>query len=157
MSLTAKQRVFVEEYLRTWNATSAAKAAGYSEKTARSIGQENLTKPDIKTEIQRRLADMQMTTDEALARLAEQGRGAYAAYISSNGRVDIAGLKAAGLGHLIKGAKETQWGVTVEFHDTQAALDKILRANGAYVERREHGGEVTLIVRYGNGTDHRPD
>lgn len=46
-SLTAKQARFVEEYLIDLNATQAAIRAGYSETTARSIGAENLTKPDI--------------------------------------------------------------------------------------------------------------
>lgn len=46
-SLTAKQARFVEEYLIDLNATQAAIRAGYSEATARSIGAENLTKPDI--------------------------------------------------------------------------------------------------------------
>ncbi|MBQ7262840.1 MAG: terminase small subunit [Synergistaceae bacterium] len=45
MALTPKQKAFVEAY--AGNATEAAIKAGYSPKTARSIGQENLTKPDI--------------------------------------------------------------------------------------------------------------
>lgn len=47
MALTAKQRRFVAEYLIDLNATQAAIRAGYSQKTARSVGSENLTKPDI--------------------------------------------------------------------------------------------------------------
>ena len=42
--LTDKQKRFVEEYLVDLNATEAAKRAGYSEKTAYSIGFENLKK-----------------------------------------------------------------------------------------------------------------
>ena len=42
-----KQRTFCEEYLIDLNATQAAIRAGYSEKTAYSIGSENLTKPEI--------------------------------------------------------------------------------------------------------------
>ncbi len=45
--LTAKQKAFVAEYLIDLNATQAAIRAGYSEKTARFIGAENLTKPNI--------------------------------------------------------------------------------------------------------------
>lgn len=45
--LTAKQRAFVREYVIDKNATRAAIAAGYSKATARAIGCENLTKPDI--------------------------------------------------------------------------------------------------------------
>lgn len=50
--LTDKQRRFCEEYVIDWNATRAAIAAGYSEKTAYSIGQENLKKPEIESHIQ---------------------------------------------------------------------------------------------------------
>ncbi|HDT6101110.1 TPA: terminase small subunit [Yersinia enterocolitica] len=45
--LTDKQELFAREYLKDLNATQAAIRAGYSEKTARKIGSENLTKPDI--------------------------------------------------------------------------------------------------------------
>lgn len=47
MALTPKQEMFVREYLIDLNATQAAIRAGYSKRTARQIGQENLTKPDI--------------------------------------------------------------------------------------------------------------
>lgn len=46
--LTEKQKLFVKEYLIDFNATRAAKAAGYSEKTAYAMGKENLRKPQIK-------------------------------------------------------------------------------------------------------------
>ena len=45
--LTEKQKKFVDEYLIDLNATQAAIRAGYSEKTARSIGQRLLTNVDI--------------------------------------------------------------------------------------------------------------
>ena len=51
-NLTPKQQRFVEEYLIDLNATQSAIRAGYSERTAKSIGQENLTKPDIQKAIQ---------------------------------------------------------------------------------------------------------
>lgn len=47
MPLTAKQQRFVEEFLVDLNATQAALRAGYSEKTAYSIGNELLKKPEI--------------------------------------------------------------------------------------------------------------
>lgn len=46
-NLTPKQQRFVEEYLIDLNATQSAIRAGYSEKTARDIGCENLAKPNI--------------------------------------------------------------------------------------------------------------
>ena len=50
--LTAKQKLFVAEYLIDLNATQAAIRSGYSEKTAQAIGAENLTKPLIASAIQ---------------------------------------------------------------------------------------------------------
>ena len=44
MAMTDKQAAFVREYLIDLNATQAAIRAGYSEKTARAIGHENLGK-----------------------------------------------------------------------------------------------------------------
>lgn len=52
MALTNKQKMFVREYLIDLNATQAAIRAGYSEKTAKEIGCENLSKPNIQQAIQ---------------------------------------------------------------------------------------------------------
>jgi terminase small subunit len=45
--VNVRQQKFCDYYLQSGNATEAAKKAGYSEKTARAIGAENLTKLDI--------------------------------------------------------------------------------------------------------------
>ncbi len=50
-NLTPKQQMFAVEYLVDLNATKAAIRAGYSEDSARAIGSENLTKPDIQKAI----------------------------------------------------------------------------------------------------------
>ena len=55
MKLTEKQKRFADEYIKTGNATQSAIEAGYSKKTARSIGSENLAKPDISEYIAKRL------------------------------------------------------------------------------------------------------
>jgi phage terminase small subunit len=49
--LTARQERFCREYIIDLNAAQAAIRAGYSEKTAKNIGCENLTKPDINLRI----------------------------------------------------------------------------------------------------------
>lgn len=49
--LTSKQACFVAEYLVDSNATRAAIAAGYSERTAARIGSELLTKPLLKAAV----------------------------------------------------------------------------------------------------------
>nr|DAI28870.1 MAG TPA: terminase small subunit [Caudoviricetes sp.] len=51
MKLTEKQQRFVDFYIETGNASEAARKAGYSEKTCRVTGQENLQKPAIKSAI----------------------------------------------------------------------------------------------------------
>lgn len=72
--LTEKQRRFVEEYLVDLCATQAAIRAGYSPKTAYSIGEENLRKPEIREEIDKALADRSRRTginqDRALREFA---------------------------------------------------------------------------------------
>ena len=52
--LTPKQKAFCDEYLICGNATEAAKRAGYSEKTARTIAAQNLSKRYISEYIAKR-------------------------------------------------------------------------------------------------------
>lgn len=59
MRLTQKQRLFADEYIKSGNATQSALKAGYSPKTVRSIGQENLTKPDIKAYIDAKMTEIE--------------------------------------------------------------------------------------------------
>ncbi len=77
--LTLKQKRFADEYIISANATAAAIKAGYSKKTARSIGQENLTKPDIKAYIDERLEKLESekiaTQEEVLQYLTSIMRG----------------------------------------------------------------------------------
>lgn len=62
--LTAKQSMFVLEYLVDLNGTQAAIRAGYSEKTAGVIAQENLKKPYIQAALQ---VAMQERKDRVIA------------------------------------------------------------------------------------------
>lgn len=73
--LTGKQQRFVEEYLIDMNATQASIRAGYSEKTAGSIGTENLSKPVIAEALQKaheeRSKRTEITADMVLTELAK--------------------------------------------------------------------------------------
>lgn len=60
--MTKKQKRFIEEYLVDLNATQAAIRAGYSPDTAKSIGNENLTKPDIRAHIDKAMAERSKRT-----------------------------------------------------------------------------------------------
>lgn len=77
--MTNKQKRFCDEYLIDMNATQSAIRAGYSPKTARFIGQENLTKPDIKAYIEKRMKEKEdkliATQDEVLRYLTSVMRG----------------------------------------------------------------------------------
>ena len=74
-ALRPKQQLFIEEYLIDLNATRAAIRAGYSEKTARQMGTENLSKPVIQAAIQEafqaRSDRTNATQDWVLERLEE--------------------------------------------------------------------------------------
>jgi len=54
--MTERQKRFIAEYLIDLNATQAAIRAGYSVKTAGSIGDENLKKPEINSAIAKEMA-----------------------------------------------------------------------------------------------------
>ena len=70
--LTAKQQRFVDEYLIDLNATQAAIRAGYSEKTAFSIGTENLRKPLIQKAIQQRKQAREQRTEITQDRVIQE-------------------------------------------------------------------------------------
>lgn len=57
--LTTKQQKFCNEYIKSGNAKDAATKAGYSPKTAYSIGNENLNKPELKAYIEKRLKQLE--------------------------------------------------------------------------------------------------
>ncbi|WP_436670312.1 terminase small subunit [Lactiplantibacillus argentoratensis] len=77
--LTPKQRKFADEYIKSGNAADAARKAGYSKRSARSVGQENLTKPDIKQYIDEQMAEIAsrriMDATEAVELLTRIARG----------------------------------------------------------------------------------
>jgi phage terminase small subunit len=162
VALSNKQKVFIEAYLKSWNATQAAIEAGYSQKSARVIGHENLTKPDISAEIQRRVDEVTLSANEVLARLAEHARADYKDFISvsANGDVAVDMAKADGKTHLIKKVtqrrtirttKDSQIDETVlslELHDAQAALVQIGRHHKLFTDKVdvEHSGSIDFTA-----------
>lgn len=60
--LTLKQKKFCNYYMKTGNATESAIKAGYSKKTAHSIGDENLRKPVIREYIQKHQEEIEKST-----------------------------------------------------------------------------------------------
>ncbi len=118
-TLNGGQRRFVDRYCETFNATRSAEDAGYSKKTAASQGSRLLKNVKVREAVEARLAEMAMSSTEALVRLRKLA---------------------------IKGDDQVKL----------SALDKILRASGAYKDRVDvpSGGEriagVTFIAPAGN-------
>lgn len=126
--LTDKQQLFVDEYIISLNATQAAIKAGYSRRSASSIGWENLRKPEIKMAIESRLQEAHISADRVLAGLAHQAQGNMGDFIYMNKKGSITiDLRRAPHHHtLIKriAVKPTKYGdeVELELYDSQAAL-----------------------------------
>src|SRR5690625_3882985 len=79
MKLTEKQQRFCDYYIETGNATEAAIKAGYSKRTAKEMGHENLTKPHLREYIDERMKEIEskriMGAKEALELLTSIARG----------------------------------------------------------------------------------
>lgn len=77
--MTEKQRRFCDFYIESGNATESAKKAGYSAKTAKAVGSENLTKPYLRDYIDARLEELESariaSADEVLQLLTKVLRG----------------------------------------------------------------------------------
>lgn len=152
MALSKKRQKFVEEYLRCFNATEAAINAGYSNKTAHSIGWENLRIPEVANIISKRLEASAMSADEVIMRLAEQARAGHSEYINEDGQVDLSALIADGKSHLIKSVKETKYGMQIEFYDSQSALNLLAKHHGLLTDRIEQQS-INLDIDLNDLTD----
>lgn len=155
MALTNRQQVFVEEYLRCWNATEAARRAGYSENSIRSIAAENLTKPDIKAYIDARLGELKMSADEVMVRVTDIARGSMADFLDDERQtLDLAKADRAGKLHLVKKFSHTvtdkSENISIELYGADAALALLGKHHKLFVERTEHtgadGGAVPLEI-----------
>ena len=129
--LNERQRRFADEYIISRNATQAAIKAGYSDKTARSIGQRLLTKVDISEYIKKRTEELfderSMSIVEALAISASIARGETQQGYSKKTVKTAEGVEIS----------ETTYEFTPTIEERQRSLDHIFKVNGAYLERKE--------------------
>lgn len=152
-TLTDKQQRFVEEYCTDFNATQAAIRAGYSQKTAHSIGHENLSKPEIKAALASRLDELSMTAEEATKRLTDWGRASFGPFtrITADGEVlvDLSTAEAQANLHLVKKLKVSEVRLSdelvnvkteIELHDAKDATIQMAKIRGKFVEKHEHSG-----------------
>lgn len=178
--LTNRQRRFIDEYLISWNASDAARRAGYTGEAAK-IGSRLLTYVDIQIAIHERLEESAMKADENLKRIADQSRLNLTDFVIEKtkdlfdkegnviGSVQVFELNWEELkkrGHLIKSITNTQWGPRIEAYDGQAALFKIGTALGALTERVDlttKGDKIDVVFyipsneRDVSASDNNPD
>jgi len=172
MPLTSKQERFVAEYLIDLNATQAAIRAGYSEKTAKQQGTENLAKPAIADAIQkalaRRSARTEITQDAVLQELAKIGFANMADYMrpGANGDpiLDFSQLTRDQAAALTEVTVETYTEgrgdeaedvkrVKFKLADKRAALVDIGKHLGMFTNKVEHSGSLVNIHISGDDRD----
>lgn len=152
--LNERQRCFVQEYLVDLNATQAAIRAGYSRKTARSLGQRLLTKADIQEAIQtaqdERSRRTGITQDRVLEELAAIGFAKATDYAEAAG--DTATIRPTGeltpkQAAAIAGLEAGKYGVKLKLHDKVRALELLGRHLGMFASGNtgEAEGEVQII------------
>ena len=150
--LTAKQSMFVKEYLIDLNATQAAIRAGYSEKTAGKIGQENLIKPDVQAAIQiamdSRASKLDITAERVLAEIAKMAFVNFQdLYDESGNLIEVQNLPrdvAAAVSTIKINLTEASALQEIKLHDKGQALERLGRHLKLFTDKVEHSGKFTL-------------
>lgn len=170
--LTDKQRLFVAEYITDFNASAAARRAGYAGKTANRIASENLSKPVIQNAIQEavetRLEALDITAERVLAELARIGFSDMRDYTEWGAR----GVRLKNASELSEDAARavaevsqtvTQGGGSLKFklHDKKGALELLGKHLKLFTEKHEHagsgGGPIQMIEVVGVGDESEND
>lgn len=169
--LTYKQQRFCEEYIYDWNATRAAIAAGYSEKTSFTIGCENLKKPYIQSyisEIQKdlekqagisRLKVLNEYKAIAFSNLAEMFRDWTK--LSDFNKLTTEQKKAiAEITHKKQVVGDTDIEtefVKIKMYDKQKALDSICKMLGYDIEENNPDENKTINLTWSWGDNPEPE
>ena len=134
MLVKEKQKRFCEEYLVDCNATQAAIRTGYSEKTARAIGQRLLTNVDIKKYIDQQLQKLKnekiADAQEVLEYLTSVMRGEQ--------KEQVALLTGEGVQDLVQ--------KDVSAKDRLKAAELIGKRYALFTEKVELQGETTIQI-----------
>lgn len=165
MGMTNRRRIFIDEYLKCWNASEAARRAGYKSRS-NTAGSRLLSNVDIKAEIERRIDENAMTADEVLQRLGDMARGDMGEFLdieSMSYSLNLEKAQEKGLTKLIhkvkdrtvmnsnsKGDETEVHTLELELYDAQAALVQLGRYHGLFTDRTEitgkDGGKITIEI-----------
>lgn len=152
--LSLKQKKFADEYIISGNATKSAIDAGYSKKTAESIGSRLLRNVKVSEYISKRTQEVfeerAMSVAEALAISASIARGEIQqGQTKKNVKVYVGDQVEE------ETVTETKYQFTPTIEERQRSLDHILKVNGAYLDRKEIDvtGMVQFIDDIGIGDD----
>lgn len=157
--LTERQKRFCEEYLIDMHATHAAIRAGYSPESAADIGSENMQKPHIKAEIDRRMAERSaktgVTAERVLTELAKIAFSAPCDVIDLESGELLDAEKAAAIASVKIKQIPTRDGETIterdiRFVDRVKALELCGKHVGLFKDKVElsgEGGTVTVELK----------
>lgn len=120
-SLTEKQKRFIDYYIETANATESAKRAGYSSKTAKNIGAENLTK--LNYFIQERLQQLE---DNRIASQEE-----VLQYLTK----------------VMRGEEKDQFGLDASLQDRTKCAELLGKRYGTFKEKVDVGGSIPVVIQ----------
>jgi len=150
-ALSAKRQKFVFEYVKDFNASAAARRAGYAEKSARKTAWEIMRCPKVKAAIEAHLGEYAMTAAECVKHLADWGRGTVEPFIDDQGAIDLTSESARQNIKLVKkitqtsrvtanedGELVTEVKRSIELHDAKDAVKETLRLHGKLTEKVEH-------------------
>jgi phage terminase small subunit len=156
--LTPKQESFCVHYVSIGtptfgNATRAAIAAGYSRRSARSIGSENLTRPDICSAIRNHLNNANINRKRIMQEMAETALTADIADFEDllTGKKTLRQLRAAGVdtrqiaeARPVRGGRKGKGKLAIRLLDRAAMLDRLAKILGMYgqAEKSLGGGNT---------------
>ena len=154
VKMTEKQKRFCDEYLIDLNATQAAIRAGYSEKTARAIGAENLTKPYIREYIDQRLAekedDLIAKQDEVMKYLTSVMRRDKKEHVvvtlSKEESTYVPDENGVMRKHTIKEDIPEVIEIPARLTDANKAAELLGRAYGIYTDKVDVEGAIPVVI-----------
>lgn len=118
--LTEKQKRFIDYYIETANATESARRAGYSEKTAKNIGAENLTKLNyfIQEKLEEKESQRIASQDEVLEYLTK----------------------------VMRGEEKDQFGLDASLQDRTKCAELLGKRYGTFKEKVDVNGNIPVVI-----------